>query len=65
MSSTAQQMRAWRGPAILTFGFRPFFFGAAVWATFSMVLWIPMLSGVSILPTAFDPVSWHAHAFYE
>lgn len=63
MSSTAQQMRAWRGPAILTFGFRPFFFGAAVWATLSTALWIPMLSGVSILPTAFDPVSWHAHAF--
>ncbi len=63
MSSTAEQMRAWRGPAILTFGFRPFFFGAAVWATLSMALWVPMLSGTLTLPTAFDPVSWHAHEF--
>ena len=63
MSSTAEQMRAWRGPAILTFGFRPFFFGAAVWAALAMALWVPMLSGALSLPTAFDPVSWHAHEF--
>jgi uncharacterized protein involved in response to NO len=63
MSSTAAQMRAWSGPAILTYGFRPFFFGAAVWAALAMVLWVPMLSGHLILPTAFDPVSWHAHEF--
>ncbi|MFP7570097.1 NnrS family protein [Marivita sp. S2033] len=63
MSSTAELMRAWRGPAILTYGFRPFFFGSAVWATISMALWIPMLSGALTLPTAFDAVSWHAHEF--
>jgi uncharacterized protein involved in response to NO len=63
MTSTAEQMRAWTGPAILTFGFRPFFFGSAVWAAFAMALWVPMLSGVVSLPTAFDPVSWHAHEF--
>lgn len=63
MTSTTEQMRAWTGPAILTFGFRPFFFGAAVWATLTMALWVPMLSGHLMLPTAFDPVSWHAHEF--
>ena len=63
MSSTAEQMRAWRGPAILTFGFRPFFFGAAVWAALAMALWVPMLSGALNLPTTFDPASWHAHEF--
>ena len=57
MSSTAEQMRAWRGQAILTYGFRPFFFGAAVWATLSMALWMLMLWGVVTVPTAFDPVS--------
>lgn len=62
-ATTAQQMRAWTGPAILTYGFRPFFFGAAVWAVLAMVLWVPMLSGHVTLPTAFDPVSWHAHEF--
>ena len=63
MSSTAEQMRAWTGPAILTFGFRPFFFTATVWAALAMALWVPMLSGHLMVPTAFDPVSWHAHEF--
>lgn len=63
MTSTAEQMRAWSGPAILTYGFRPFFFGAAAWAALAMVLWVPMLSGHLMLPIAFDPVSWHAHEF--
>ncbi len=63
MTSTTQQMRAWNGPAILTFGFRPFFFGAAVWAALAMALWVAMLSGHQVLPTAFGPVSWHAHEF--
>jgi len=62
-TSTAKQMRAWTGPAILTYGFRPFFFGASVWAACAMALWVPMLSGYLILPTAFDAVSWHAHEF--
>jgi len=56
-------MRDWTGPAILTYGFRPFFFGAALWAVLAMVLWVLMLSGKAALPTAFDPVSWHAHEF--
>lgn len=63
MKTTAEQMRAWRGPALLTFGFRPFFLGAALWAALAMVLWVPMLSGHLALPTAFDPISWHAHEF--
>lgn len=63
MTTTTEQMRAWTGPAILTFGFRPFFFGAAVWAALAMALWVPMLSGQLTLPTAFAPVSWHAHEF--
>ena len=63
MTTTTEQMRAWTGPAILTFGFRPFFFGAAVWAVLAMALWVPMLSGHLMLPTTFDPVSWHAHEF--
>jgi uncharacterized protein involved in response to NO len=63
MTTTTEQMRAWAGPSILTYGFRPFFLGAALWAAFSMLLWIPMLMGHIAPPTAFDPVSWHAHEF--
>lgn len=61
--TTTERMRAWRGPALFSYGFRPFFFGATVWAALAMLLWIPMLAGRLNLPTAFDPVSWHVHAF--
>ena len=63
MTTTAEQMRAWNGPALLTYGFRPFFFGAGLWALLSMCAWLAMLAGYLDLPGAFDPVSWHAHAF--
>ena len=53
--------RAWDGPAILSYGFRPFFLVGAVWAVLSMALWLAMLSGGLDLPTAFDPITWHAH----
>lgn len=61
--TTTQQMRAWSGSTILTYGFRPFFFGASAWAALAIVLWVPMISGLLNLPTAFDPLSWHAHEF--
>ena len=63
MSTTAQRMRAWTGPAILSYGFRPFFLGAAIWGALAALLWLAMLSGALALPTAFDPVGWHAHEF--
>jgi uncharacterized protein involved in response to NO len=61
MTTTAEQMRAWRGPAVLSFGFRPFFLMAGIWAAIAMAIWIAMLAGILELPTRFDPVSWHAH----
>jgi uncharacterized protein involved in response to NO len=61
MTSSAEQMRAWSGPALLTYGFRPFFLGGALWAALAMALWLAMLTGMLTLPTAFDAVSWHAH----
>lgn len=63
MTTTSEQIRAWDGPPILTYGFRPFFFFGAVWAVLAMALWVAMLSGIVTLPTAFDPVGWHAHEF--
>ena len=63
MATSAEQMRAWTGPAVLSFGFRPLFLLAGCWACSAMILWIGMLSGWLQLPTAFDPVAWHAHEF--
>lgn len=63
MATSSEQMRAWTGPAVLSFGFRPLFFLAGVWAALAMALWVAMLSGLISLPTAFDPIAWHAHEF--
>lgn len=62
-ASAANQLPAWRGPTLLSYGFRPLFLLAALWATGSMVVWIAMLSGALQIPTHFDPVTWHAHEF--
>ena len=63
MVTSAERMRAWTGPAVLSYGFRPLFLLAGVWACLAMILWIAMLTGGVNLPTAFDPVAWHAHEF--
>ncbi|MEL6883833.1 MAG: NnrS family protein [Pseudomonadota bacterium] len=63
MATTSEHIRTWTGPAILSFGFRPFFLLGAAWAALAMALWLAMLTGGLALPTAFDPVSWYAHEF--
>jgi hypothetical protein len=40
MATTAQTLRAYQGSAIFSHGFRPFFFGGAIWAAAAMVLFI-------------------------
>ena len=63
MTTTQDRVRAWHGPALFSYGFRPFFLGGALWASLAMVLWSAMLFGAAPLPIVLDPVSWHAHAF--
>jgi uncharacterized protein involved in response to NO len=53
--------RTWHGPALLRHGFRPFFLAAGLWAAGALMLWLAVLWGDVALPTAFDPVTWHAH----
>lgn len=48
-------------PAFLRGGFRPFFFGGAVWAVVALTLWLLVLAGAATLPSAFDPLVWHRH----
>lgn len=61
MTSSAEQMRAWTGPALLSYGFRPMFLGAALWAAIAMALWIGVLTGRIGIPSAFDPLAFHVH----
>jgi uncharacterized protein involved in response to NO len=49
--------------ALLSYGFRPFFLGAGVWATLAMVLWIGLISGHWMFASAYGAVAWHAHEF--
>lgn len=53
--------RHYHGPAILSYGFRPFFLFGALYAGFAILVWLPMLWGKVSLPTAFSPVDWHIH----
>lgn len=61
MSTSTERIRTYSGPAILSYGFRPLFLFASVWSAAAMTLWIPMLTGRLVLPTAFDPIAWHVH----
>ncbi len=61
--TTMEQMRAWQGPAVFSYGFRIFFLSAAVWAFVAMAFWIAMLRDWIELSYGIDPVSWHAHEF--
>ena len=49
------------GPAIFSYGFRPFFLGGAAWAALSIALSLPQYFGDIILPTALSPLDWHIH----
>lgn len=61
MSTSAHQIRAYDGPALLSYGFRIFFLGGAIWAAVAMTLWLPVLTGNLELPTALSPLAWHVH----
>jgi len=49
--------------ALLSYGFRPFFLGAALWACIAMVLWIGLLSGFCNFAIGYGAIAWHAHEF--
>ena len=55
------RLRAYGGPAILSYGFRPFFLLGSLYAAFSILLWLPIYSGQIESPSAFAPVDWHIH----
>jgi uncharacterized protein involved in response to NO len=54
-------LKAYSGPALLSYGFRPFFFGAAAYAGIGLLIWLPLFSGDLNVPTTFSPVDWHIH----
>jgi len=62
LSQTAADLaRNYRGPIVLQYGYRPFFLVAGLWAVLAMALWLAMLHGALLLPSAADPLTWHVH----
>lgn len=59
--ATAALRRQYVGPALFSFGFRPFFLGGAIWAALAALVWLPVYFGGIALPTAFGPIDWHMH----
>jgi uncharacterized protein involved in response to NO len=55
------RLRNFEGPALFSYGFRPFFLFGAIYAGFAILLWLAIFSGVATLDTAFVPRDWHVH----
>ena len=55
------RLRSYRGPALLSYGFRPFFLFGAIYAGLIMLAWLPMFYGELALWTTFTPIDWHVH----
>jgi uncharacterized protein involved in response to NO len=59
--SPVLRLKDYRGPALLSYGFRPFFLLGAVYAGLAILAWLPMFNGELELSTAFGPIDWHVH----
>jgi len=55
------RLRSYQGPAILSYGFRPFFLLGSIYAGAMIPLWLSNFAGDLELPTAFTPRDWHVH----
>src|SRR5215472_18890499 len=61
MPAALRRRLDYSGPALFSYGFRPFFLGGALWAALAIVLWLPQYFGEMGLPTAFGALDWHIH----
>jgi uncharacterized protein involved in response to NO len=59
--SALEARRRYAGPALFSYGFRPFFLAAGLWASLGILLWLPQYFGVLTLPTRFGALDWHIH----
>ena len=51
----------YHGPALFSYGFRPFFLAAALFAGVAVPIWILMFTGFADLSLRYAPGNWHAH----
>jgi uncharacterized protein involved in response to NO len=55
------RLRDHSGPALLSYGFRPFFLFGALYAGLAILAWLPTFYGTLQVSTTFTPVDWHVH----
>src|SRR5215475_4117593 len=51
----------YNGPAVLSYGFRPFFLCAALFAGVAIPVWVLIFAGVSGAGFLYAPREWHVH----
>lgn len=61
MPPALERRLKYAGPALFSYGFRPFFLGGAVWSVACIVLWIPQFMGDLSWRTAYSALDWHIH----
>ena len=61
MPSTAESMRRHQGPALFSYGFRPFFLFASAWGALVVPLWMASLVLNGGLIAGQDGRAWHIH----
>jgi len=60
-AAAVERRRAYAGPALLAYGFRPFFFAAGLWAALGILFWLPLYTGALSFRSGFSPLDWHIH----
>ena len=58
VSATTDPPHGW---PVLRLGFRPFYFGAAVFGALAIPFWLALFLGQASLKSAVPPLLWHAH----
>ncbi|MGE5566127.1 MAG: NnrS family protein [Parcubacteria group bacterium] len=57
VTTTAESIRRYTGPALFSFGFRPFFLFASIWSAMAVPIWVGALLGGSGVVGR----DWHVH----
>ena len=55
------RLKDYQGPALFSYGFRPFFFFGSVYAGAIILVWLPVFYGHLKIFSALAPRDWHVH----
>ena len=61
MTEQVSESPSYQGVAVFSYGFRPFFLGAALFAGVAIPVWILVLAGVGDSTFLYPARDWHVH----